>query len=169
MASQSPWGYSPQAGSSYGNERESTPSTNATNATNATNGEDERALGDLMSDLTRSMQTLVKKEVELAKVEIKEQASRAGKGGAMMAAAGVAGFVALLLVSWAAAWGLAEGIPTWLAFLAIGLLYGVIAGLLALTGKKTLQSVNPVPRQAVQTLKEDVDTAKSSLSRGARY
>jgi hypothetical protein len=164
MASQSPWGHSSQSSSPsrpYGDQWGSSPS--------ATGADEERPLGDLVSDLTRSMQTLVKKEVELAKVEIKEQASRAGKGGAMMAAAGVTGFVALLLVSWAAAWGLAEGIPTWLAFLAIGLLYGVIAALLALTGKKTLQSVNPVPRETVQTLKEDVDTAKSSLSRGARY
>ena len=159
MPSQSPWGYTSQSGSSSPSQWDSSPSPT---------GGEERPLGELMSDLTKSMQTLVKKEVELAKVEIKEQATRAGKGGAMLAAAGVAGFVALLLVSWAAAWGLAEGIPTWLAFLAIGLLYGAIAGLLALTGKKTLQSVNPVPRETVQTLKQDVDTAKSSLSRGAR-
>ena len=159
MSSQSPWGYSSQPSGSYDGSWGGSPSTD---------GGEDRPLGDLVSDLTKSVQTLVKKEVELAKVEIKEQASRAGKGGALMAAAGVIGFVALLLVSWAAAWGLAEGIPTWLAFLAIGLLYGAIAGLLALTGKKTLQKVNPVPHQTVQTLKQDVDTAKSSLSRGAR-
>lgn len=147
----------------------SSPSQSQWDNSPSADGGGERPLGDLVSDLTRSMQTLLKKEVELAKVEIKEQASRAGKGGAMLAAAGVIGFVALLLVSWAAAWGVAEGTPTWLAFLAIGLLYGAIAGLLALTGKKKLQTVNPVPRQAVQTLKEDVETAKSSLSRGARY
>ena len=156
-----PW-YPSQSGSSYSGGQYQNESPGGDSG-------EERPLGDLVSDLTKSMQTLVKKEVELAKVEIKEQASRAGKGGAMMAAAGVIGFVALLLVSWAAAWGLAEGIPTWLAFLAMGLLYGAIAGLLALTGKKKLQTVNPVPRQTVQTLKEDVETAKSSLSRGARY
>ena len=164
MTGQSPWGYASQSTQSTGSYQDpwrSSPSP-------APGGDEERPLGDLVSDLTRSMQTLVKKEVELAKVEMKETASRAGKGGALMVGAGVAGFVALLLVSWAAAWGLAEGIPTWLAFLAIGLLYGVIAGLLALTGKKTLQSVNPVPRETVQTIKADVDTAKSSLSRGAR-
>ncbi len=160
MTSQNPWGYPYQSGSSSPSQWDDEASAN---------GDEERPLGDLVSDLTKSVQTLIKNEVELAKGEIKEQAARAGKGGAMMAAAGVTGFVALLLVSWAAAWGLAEGIPTWLAFLAIGLLYGAIAGLLALTGKKTLQSVKPVPREAVQTLKQDVDTAKSSLSRGARY
>ncbi len=160
MAPQSPWGYSGQSSSAPEGQRNAMPQAD---------GDEERPLGDLVSDLTRSVQTLLKKEVELAKVEIKEQATRAGKGGAMLAAAGVIGFVALLLVSWAAAWGVAEGVPTWLAFLAIGVLYGAIAGLLALTGKKKLQTVNPVPRQTVQTLKEDVETAKSSLSRGARY
>ena len=160
MSSQSPWGYSSSS---------STPSATSWGSAPAGEPDDERPLGDLVSDLTRSMQTLVKKEVELAKVEIKDTAAKAGKGGAMLAAAGVVGFVALLLVSWAAAWGLAEGIPTWLAFLAIGLLYGAIAGLLALTGKKQLQKVNPVPRETMQTLKQDVETAKSSLSRGARY
>ena len=159
MSNQS-W-YPGQSGGSSQSGWGSPPSTD--------DGDDEPPLGDLVSDLTKSVQTLLKKEVELAKVEIKEQASRAGKGGALMAAAGVIGFVALLLVSWAAAWGLAEGIPTWLAFLAIGLLYGAIAGLLALSGKKKLQTVNPVPRQTVETLKEDVETAKDSLSRGAKH
>jgi hypothetical protein len=168
MSSQHPW-YPGQSGGSSQSQPGSSYQPQWPSSTPPAEDSEERPLGDLVSDLTKSVQTLVKKEVELAKGELKEQASRAGKGGALVVAAGVLGFVALLLVSWAAAWGLAEGIPTWLAFLALGVLYGAIAGLLALTGKNKLQSVNPVPRQAVQTLKEDVETAKSSLSRGARY
>lgn len=128
----------------------------------------ERPLSDLVSDLTSSVQVLVRKEMELAKVEVKESATRAGKAGAMFAGAGVVGFIALLLLSFAAAWGLAEGIPTWLGFLAVGLLYLVVAGLLAFVGKKKLASVKP-PRETVQTLREDVEVAKTSLSRGAQY
>ena len=133
------------------------------------NGETDRPLGELFADLTRSLQVLLRKEVELAKVEVKEQATRAGKAGAMMAGTAVTGFLALLLLSFAAAWGLAEGVPTWLGFLAVGLLYGVIAALLLVVGKRKFQTVNPVPRQTVETIREDVEVAKTSLSRGARY
>lgn len=131
-------------------------------------GDEDRPLGELFSDLTKSLQVLVRKEVELAKVEVKEQASRASKAGAMFAATAVMGFFALLLLSFAAAWGLAEGIPTWLAFLAVGLLYGAVAGLLLVVGKRKLDTVNPVPRRTVETLREDVEVAKTSLSRGAQ-
>jgi formate/nitrite transporter FocA (FNT family) len=136
--------------------------------TNSPGPDDERPLGELFSDMTRSLQTLVRKEVELAKVEVKEQASRASKAAAMLAGTAVAGFFALLLLSFAAAWGLAEGIPTGLAFLAIGLLYGVVALLLLVVGKKRLATVKPVPEQTMQTLKEDVEVAKTSLSRGVK-
>jgi hypothetical protein len=148
---------------------QSNPWGNSSTGTAPTNPDEERPLGELFSDLTQSVQTLLRKEVELAKVEVKEQATRAGKAGAMLAGTAVMGFFALLLLSFAAAWGLAEGIPTWLAFLAVGLIYGVVAGLLLLVGKKKLETVNPVPRQTVETLREDVEVAKSSLSRGARH
>jgi uncharacterized membrane protein YqjE len=148
---------------------QSNPWGNSSTGTASTNPDEERPLVELFSDLTQSVQTLLRKEVELAKVEVKEQATRAGKAGAMLAGTAVMGFFALLLLSFAAAWGLAEGIPTWLAFLAVGLIYGVVAGLLLLVGKKKLETVNPVPRQTVETLREDVEVAKSSLSRGARH
>jgi hypothetical protein len=128
---------------------------------------EERPMGELFSDLTRSLQTLIRQEVELAKVEMKEQTARAGKGATMLAAGGVGGFVALLLLSFAAAWGLAEVIAPGWAFLVVGGLYLLIAGPLLLAGKKKLETVNPVPRQAVETLKEDAEAAKASLTRGA--
>ena len=127
----------------------------------------QRPLGELLSDMGKSMQVLVSKEIELAKAELKEQATRAGKASVMLGAAAVIGFLAVLLVSFAAAWGLAEAIPPGLAFLAIGLLYSVIGALLFVSGKTRLARVEPVPRQAVQTLREDVEAAKTSLSRGA--
>lgn len=130
--------------------------------------DDERPLGELLSDMGKSLQILLSKEVELAKAELSEQASRAGKAGAMLGVAGVVGFLAVLLVSFAAAWGLAEAIPPGVAFLAIGLLYAVVAGLLLVAGKSRLQRVEPVPHQTVQTLRQDVEAAKTSFSRGAQ-
>jgi Putative Actinobacterial Holin-X, holin superfamily III len=70
------------------------------------------------------------------------------------------------LLSFALAWALAEAIPTGLAFLAAGVLYLAVAGLLFVQGRKKLAEFRPVPEQTVQTLKEDVQVAKDSLSRG---
>lgn len=131
--------------------------------------EDERPLGELFSDLTRSVQVLIRKEVELAKVELKEQTSRATKGATMLVVGGVGALFALLLLSFAAAWGLAEVIPTGFAFLIVGVVYLLVAVPLLLAGKKKLAEVNPVPRQAVETLKQDAEVAKTSWSRGAQY
>jgi len=128
---------------------------------------DERPLGELFSDMSSQVQDLLRKEVELAKLETKDQVTKATKAGAMLAAAGVAGFFALLLVAFAAAWGLAEAIPAGLAFLAVGLLFAVIGGILATAGKRKLESFKPVPEQTLKTLRDDVQVAKGSLARGA--
>jgi len=126
---------------------------------------EEQPLGELFSELSGNLQELMRKEVELAKVEAAEQAKRAGKAGAMFGAAAVVGFFGLMLVLFAAAWGLAEAIPTGLAFLAIGLLCLVVAGICAVQGKKKVAQVRP-PQQTVETLKQDVQVAQTSLKRG---
>lgn len=128
---------------------------------------DDRPLGELFSDMTSQVQALLRKEVELAKMETKDQMAKATKAGAMLAAAGMAGFFAALLLAFAAAWGLAEAIPTGLAFLAVGLLFAVMAGLLLTAGRKKLETFKPVPEQTLRTLRDDVQVAKGSLSRGA--
>ena len=128
---------------------------------------DDRPLGELFSDMTSQVQALLRKEVELAKMETKDQVAKATKAGAMLAAAGVAGFFAALLLAFAAAWGLAEAIPTGLAFLAVGLLFAVLGGLLLSGGRKKLETFKPVPEQTLKTLRDDVQVAKGSFSRGA--
>jgi len=128
--------------------------------------DDERPIGELFSDLSRSLQNLVRGEVELAKAEIKEQAAVAGKGAAQLSAGAVAGLLALFLLSFAAAWGLAEVIPIWAGFLIMGVLYAIVAGALVMAGKGRLASVRPAPTQTVETLRRDVETAKASLARG---
>ena len=85
----------------------------------------------------------------------------------MFAAAGVLGFLALLLVSFAAAWGLAEIVPAGIAFLVVGLLAAGGAGALAAQGRKQLAALSPVPEQTLETVQEDVQVAKRALARGA--
>ncbi len=126
---------------------------------------EEQPLGELFSELSGNLQQLMRKEVELAKVEATEQAKRAGKAGALFGATAAIGFFGLMLVLFAAAFGLAEVIPTGLAFLAIGLLCLVVAGLLAVSGKKKAAAIRP-PQETVETLKQDVQVAQTSLKRG---
>jgi hypothetical protein len=129
-------------------------------------GSNERSLGDLFSDLTDKLRTLVQREIELARIEMKDEIAKGVKGVGMFAGAGITGFVALLLVAMAAAWGLAEVVEPGLAFLIVGVVFGAIAGVLALQGKKKLQALNPVPHQTLDTVKQDVQVAKESLSEG---
>lgn len=129
---------------------------------------EERSLSELLSDVTSEVATLFRKEVELARVETSEQISRAAKAGGMLGAAAVIGFLDLILLAFAAAWALAEVMPTGLAFLIVAVVFGVVAAVLASMGKKRIADINPVPNQTVQTVKADVQVAKDSFTRGVR-
>ena len=129
---------------------------------------EERSLSELLSDVTTEIATLFRKEVELAKAETSEQVSRAAKAGGMLGAAAVIGFLDLILFSFALAWALSEVVPEGVAFAIVAVLFAVVAGVLAMAGKKRLAAVNPVPNQTVQTLKDDVQVAKDSFARGVR-
>ncbi len=125
---------------------------------------DPESLGDLFSRLTTDLSKLMHDEVELAKVELKESAREAGTAGASLGAAGVFGLLALLLLSFAAAWGLAEVLPEGVGFLIVGGAYGVVALALLAFGRQRLKTIKPVPEQTVETLKEDVAWAKQQMS-----
>jgi len=129
---------------------------------------DDRSLSALLSDVTGEIATLFRQEVELARVETSQQVSRAAKAGAMLGAAAVVGFLTLILLAFAAAWGLTEVVPEGVAFLIVGVVFGLVAAVLASAGKKKIASIRPVPDQTVQTLKDDVQVAKDSFARGAR-
>jgi uncharacterized membrane protein YqjE len=126
--------------------------------------EESESLGDLFSRLTADLSKLMHDEVELAKVEMKETAKEAGAAGASLGVAGVFGLLSLLLLSFAAAWGLAEVVPEGVGFLIVGAVYGVVALALLAFGRQRLKTVNPVPEQTVETLKEDVAWAKQQMS-----
>ena len=129
---------------------------------------EDRSLSELVSEVTTEVGNLFRKEVELARVETSEQVSRAAKAGGMLGAAAVIGFLDLILFAFAAAWALSEIVPEGVAFLIVAIVFAVVAAVLAVAGKKRIASINPVPNQTVQTLKEDVQVAKDSFARGAR-
>jgi uncharacterized membrane protein YqjE len=124
----------------------------------------DRSLGELFGEMTREVSDLMRKEVQLAKVEIKEEVGRAGKAGGMLGAGAGAGYFALLFVSLALAWLLDQAMPIALAFFLVGLLYGIAAAVLITRGREQMKHVDPVPRQTVETLKEDAEWAKAQRS-----
>ena len=125
---------------------------------------DEESLGDLFSRLTADLSKLVRDEVELARVEINEAVQSARTAGISIGAAGVLGLMAFVLLSFAAAWGLAEVVATGVAFLIVGGAYGLVALVLLAVARRRLNTAKPVPEQTVETLKEDVAWAKQQMS-----
>ena len=125
---------------------------------------EDRSLGELFGEMTSELSTLVRKELELAKVEIRDDVKKSAKGGGMLAAGSGAAYFALLFFSFAVAWGLAAVMPDGLAFLIVAVIYGVAAFLLLKAGQERMKQVDPTPHQTIETLKEDVAWAKARTS-----
>jgi len=125
---------------------------------------DRETLGELFGAASRDFSELVRKEVELAKVELKEEAVEAGKAGAFMGAGGLLGYQALLILLLAVAWLLAEVMPIWAGLLIVALVVGVVAAVLVMSGKKKIGELSPPVPNTIETLQEDAQWAKQQLS-----
>ena len=123
----------------------------------------DQSLGELFAEMTRELGDLFRKEVELAKVETREEVRRGTSALVAMAAAGVAALLFLNMVSVAAALGLAEIMNRALAFLIVAIIWGVIAAVMFSIGRKRMAQVRPLP-ETTETLKEDVQWAKAQKS-----
>ena len=119
-----------------------------------------RSLSELFTEMTSDLSTLFRQELDLAKAELRQEASKAGQAAAMIAAAAIFGLLTLILVAFAAAWGLAEVMPAGWAFLVVGVVVGIVAAVLGAMGRKRLQQVQPRPDMTIETLKEDAQTIK---------
>ncbi len=126
--------------------------------------EGDKSLSELLSTLTSQLSTLVRKEMELAQVEIKQEIRKAGKAAGALGTAGGAGYMAVLMLSFALAWGLGELVPVWVGFLIVGVIYAVVAAVMYSGGKKKLEQVDPKPEQTIETLKEDAEWARARKS-----
>jgi uncharacterized membrane protein YqjE len=123
--------------------------------------EADQSLGELVNRMTTDVGQLVSTQIELAKVEIKDEVARAGKGAGMVGGGGLAAFVAVLLLSFAIAYWLADLFDNlgW-GFFVVGLVYAAAATVLVLKGKQKITSVTPVAEQTIDTIKEDIEWAR---------
>lgn len=123
----------------------------------------DQSLGDLFGNLTSDLSELVRSEMELARVEIREEAAKAGRAVGLLGAGGLIAYLGLGLMAMAAAWGLAEVVDAGWAFLIVGVVIATIGAVLVMRGRDRLRDVQPVPEETVETLKEDAQWARAQV------
>lgn len=108
----------------------------------------ERSIGELMGDVSRDLSTLLRQEVELAKAELRESGTRAGKGAGLLAGAAVGGFFTLMFLSITLWWGLGLVIGNVWSAVVVAVVWAIIAAILAVVGRNELARVRGLPDTA---------------------
>ncbi len=128
--------------------------------------EAERSLGSIIKDLTSDISMLVRSEIALLKLELKEAVAKLGTGGGLLAGAGFLALIGLAFLFVTITLGLvALGVPAWLSALIVTLVLFAAAAVLGIMGKKKLQDVNFVPNDSIAHIKRDVDSLKADVAR----
>jgi hypothetical protein len=118
-------------------------------------------VGELFADISRDLSTLIRQETELAKAELRESATRAGKGAGMLGGAGVAGHFVLLFLSITLWWGLGNEIGRAWSALVVAAVWAVIAAVLASIGRREIKQVKGIP-QTTETAREIPDALRGN-------
>lgn len=127
----------------------------------------EQSTGDLLKQLSDHTTTLVKQEIDLAKAELTEKGKKAGAGAGMFGGAGLFAVFAFAAVTTCLIAALESPLSLWLAALVVAVVYAVIAGVLALQGRnKVREAVPPIPEQTTESVKEDLQWAKTRAKSG---
>jgi len=121
----------------------------------------ETSIGELIGNISNDLSTLFRQEVELAKVELKQEASKAGKAAGMLGAAGFAGYLVVILLSFALVAALSNVMDPGWAALIVAVLWAIVGAVLYSNGRKQLKTVDPTPHRTVETLKEDAQWLKN--------
>jgi uncharacterized membrane protein YqjE len=126
--------------------------------------EPEQSLGELLGRVSQDFSELVSTQVELAKVELQDEIAAAGRAAGILTGGVLCAVLTVVLLSFAAAWGLSELLPEGVAFLIVGAVYAVAAAVLVPKGKQRLSRVRPVPEKTAETVREDVRWAREQMS-----
>lgn len=131
---------------------------------------DTRPTGELVKDLSTQVSTLVRQELELAKVELTAKGKEAGKGAGMFGGAGLFALYGVGALVATAILALSTAVAAWLAALIVAVVLFAVAGVLALTGKAHTQKATPLaPEQTVETVKEDVRYTKEHVAEARHH
>ena len=128
----------------------------------------ERGIGELVKDLASQTSTLVRQEIKLAQAEVTQKGKVAGKGAGMLAGAAVAALLGLGALTAVLIVVLDGAMALWLAALIVTVLWLAIAGVLAMAGKSALEKSTPPAPQTVETVKEDIQWAKTQTGSAKR-
>jgi hypothetical protein len=120
----------------------------------------DKSLGELLSEMTEDLSTLFRKEIELAKLEAKEEIVQVGSAAGMYAGAGVAGLLTLTLWSFALAWWIDQKLNTAVSFLIVGVIWAIVGFVMMSAARKKLKDVEVLPTTK-ETIKEDLEWAKA--------
>src|SRR5215218_9037249 len=124
----------------------------------------ERSIGELLKQLSEETTRLVHQELELAKAELTQKGRQAGAGAGLLGAAGAIALLAAAALTACFILGLAAVMPAWLAALIVAVGYAAVAAFLAVRGRdRVKQAVPPVPEQTIETVKEDMEWAKTQM------
>ena len=126
--------------------------------------EADRSMGELFGRLTEDVGELISTQFELAKAELRHDVAEARKAATLLGAGIGAAVLTVLMLSFAAAWGLAEVMDAGWAFLIVGVVYAIAAAVLLQQGRARLNEATPVAEQTVESLKEDVEWARHQTS-----
>lgn len=119
------------------------------------------SVGELFSEVAEDLSTLMHQEVELAKAELRQSATRAGKGAGLLAGAGFGGYMVLLFASIAAWWGIGDAIGHGWSALIVAAIWLIVAAVLGLLGRREMSAVPGVP-QTAQTVKKIPDAVRGN-------
>ncbi|HEX8630415.1 MAG TPA: phage holin family protein [Catenuloplanes sp.] len=118
---------------------------------------EHQPIGELIGEITQDLSRLFRQEVELAKAEMKVEAKKAGKGAGMLGAAAVAGLMVIILLSFAVVYALDAVMPQGWAAVIVAVLWAIVGAVLFMAGRKQMSTVNPVPQQTTETMKENAE------------
>lgn len=121
---------------------------------------EERPVSDVLQDILRNLQEIVRSEVRLAKVEIRDEARRAVSSGIWIATGVVSAFSAWICLLWTVAYLLATRMPMWAATLVVAVVMGAVASVLIAGGIQRVKRIQPIPERTVQSVKENLGWMK---------
>lgn len=118
------------------------------------------SVGQLITEISKDLSTLVRQEVALAKAELSTEVSKTGKAAGLLGGAGFAGYMVLLFLSFALWWGLSNAMDQGWAALIVAVIWAVIGAVLYVSGRGRLRTVRPKPERTIETVKQVPDALK---------